>query len=391
MLEHFFGLAAVSLAIILTTPATAKPWLRHTIDSGSKGADGVRLADVNGDGLMDIATGWEEGGVVRVYRNPGPAKSKEIWPAVTVGEVSNAEDAVLVDIDGDGATDVVSSCEGKTKTLFVHWAPSEKNSYWNAAAWKTEAIPAAKENFAWMFCLPMQVDGENGVDLVVGSKGTGAAIGWLKAPEDPRRLADWKYEMICPATWIMSLKAVDFDGDGDQDVLASNRKPKIAKVQWLENLGDGKWKEHVLGCQGREVMFLDDGDLNGDGRVDVAVAVKPRVLVLLYHNRDGSWTSKDIPISDKSYGSPKAVKITDIDQDGETDLAVTCESAVGEKSGVLWLQGPTWETVHDIGGAPGIKYDRIEMIDLDGDGDLDLLTCEERDQLGVHWYENPTR
>ncbi len=36
-------------------------------------------------------------------------------------------------------------------------------------------------------------------------------------------------------------------------------------------------------------------------------------------------------------------------------------------------------------------FDRREMLQLDGDGDLDLMTCEERDQLGVIWHENPTR
>ena len=30
-------------------------------------------------------------------------------------------------------------------------------------------------------------------------------------------------------------------------------------------------------------------------------------------------------------------------------------------------------------------------VDMDGDGDLDVLTCEERDNLGVIWYENPLR
>ena len=55
-----------------------KPWNRHTIDNSSRGADGIRLADVNADGLMDIATGWEEGGKIRVYLNPGPKKSKRL-------------------------------------------------------------------------------------------------------------------------------------------------------------------------------------------------------------------------------------------------------------------------------------------------------------------------
>ena len=43
----------------------------------------------------------------------------------------------------------------------------------------------------------------------------------------------------------------------------------------------------------------------------------------------------------------------------------------------------------DIGGSVGYKFDRLELLDLDQDGDLDVLTCEERDNLGVVWYENP--
>jgi len=46
-------------------------WQRHTIDDSSLGADGTRFGDINGDGLLDITTPWEQGGVVRVYINPG--------------------------------------------------------------------------------------------------------------------------------------------------------------------------------------------------------------------------------------------------------------------------------------------------------------------------------
>ena len=97
-----------------------RPWDRHTIDNSSQGADGVDLGDVNGDGLLDIVTGWEEGGQIRVYLHPGKEKVKQKWPAVTVGKVQKPEDATFVDLDGDGIFDVVSATEGETKTIFVH-------------------------------------------------------------------------------------------------------------------------------------------------------------------------------------------------------------------------------------------------------------------------------
>ena len=56
-------------------PVLATPWPRHTIDATSRGADGARLGDVNRDGRPDLVTGWEEGGVVRVYLPPSPTES----------------------------------------------------------------------------------------------------------------------------------------------------------------------------------------------------------------------------------------------------------------------------------------------------------------------------
>ena len=68
-------------------------------------------------------------------------------------------------------------------------------------------------------------------------------------------------------------------------------------------------------------------------------------------------------------------------------MVVTCENAIGEKAGVLRASNTTaWESVS---GPEGIKFDRIELLDLDEDGDLDIITCEEKAGLGVVWYENP--
>ena len=146
--------------LLITLPLSAgdcSPWPLHVIDDSFEGADGVRLADVNGDGILDIATGWEEGGLVRVYLNPGRERVKENWPAVTVGKVGSPEDAVLVDLDGDGAIDVVSCCEGKVKTVWVHWAPQEKGAYLDPDRWTVQAFPQT-EGIIFLDVLPSDAD-----------------------------------------------------------------------------------------------------------------------------------------------------------------------------------------------------------------------------------------
>ncbi len=392
MRRLFFLFLIAETASVSALHARTETWKRHVIDDSSRGADGARLLDVNGDGLPDIATGWEEGGVVRAYLHPGKDKVVEKWPSVTVGKVKSAEDAIFVDLDADGAYDVLSSCEGRTRTAYVHWAPKKPADYLDPAKWKTEVVPATAGKQLWMYALPV---GE-GNDVLLGSKGGGAAIGLLRPGTNPRNPADWTYRKWTGASWIMSMRNVDLDGDGDLDVLASDRKGSNPRVLWLENPGDSDlsrpWQEKLVGAKGRQVMFLDVGDLNGDGRLDVAVPVLPRDVLLLYQpkNPDEAWREESLSFPASKYGTSKAVRILDIDNDGKLDLAVTCENANGPLSGVFYLtkEKNGWQD-HDVGGPEGVKFDRIAPADLDGDGDLDLVTCEERDQLGVIWYENP--
>jgi len=393
----------VLLVVFFATvaPACAKGWQRHTIDDASRGADGVRLGDINGDGQPDIATGWEEGGRVRVYLHPGTAKVKEHWPAVTVGRVKSPEDAVFFDFDGDGVLDVVSSCEGNTRTAFVHFAPHDRAKLLDESAWRTEAIAATAEQQQWMYTLPFEVDGRHGTDVVIGSKNKNGSVGWLEAPADRGDVASWKYHRLRDAGWIMSLEAADIDGDGKLDVLASDRKGEHRGVFWLEHEVTGRWIEHAIGGEDHEVMFLSYADLDSDGRKEVVVAAKPR-RVLVFSRPDEvrqRWKSEAIELVG-NLGNAKAVAVADMDRDGQADLVLTCEGANGDKSGVAWFscdrtpgtghRAARW-TMHDISGAPGTKFDRIELVDLDGDGDLDLITTEEVENLGVIWYENPGR
>jgi hypothetical protein len=371
-------------------------WTRHTIDNSSRGAGGVKLVDVNTDGRPDIVTGWEQGGLVRAYFNPSRVDSRSPWPQVTVGTVDSPGDAVFVDLDGDGAFDVVSSCGGRARSLYVHWAPSDPDRFWDPAAWSTQPIPAAANLQQWMFAMPMQVNGRNGVDLVAAGKNQNAHLGWLAAPAKPRDLAAWRWHPLRPVGWAMSIILADMDGDRDQDILFSDRRGPRSGVFWLENPGTAAdqakpWAEHPVGSLGREVMFIDHADFDGDGLRDVVAAVKPNeVHVHLRRDQAGRrWESSAMPL-EVDGGTAKSVRIADIDLDGQVDIVVSNEQAADQR-GVYYLSRRDGKWVaHDISGPEGAKFGLVELVDLDGDFDLDVLTTEEADGLGVVWYENPS-
>jgi hypothetical protein len=260
----------------------------------------------------------------------------------------------------------------------------------------------------WMFALPLDVDGRHGPDLIVGSKGPNAGVGWLESPVRPRELASWRYHRMIEAGWIMSLRAIDMDGDADLDVLLSDRRGENSGVRWLEHPGPQQqrsertapavWSVHEIGGRGHEVLFLDvaarDDAATPASIPDIEIAVADKDVGLLRFRRQGAaadqWSTEQIAWP-AGCGRPKAVAIGDMDLDGNSDLVLTCESA-RDLSGVRWLsqQDGAWQD-HEISGNAGIKFDRIELVDLDEDGDLDVMTCEERENLGVIWYENPIR
>ena len=356
------------------------------------------------------------------------------------------EDADFADMDGDGALDVVSATEGGI-TIFIHWAPPEASAdpalYLDPALWRTEAIrdsnsknwnpktmPRGFRTSFWLQAVPADVDGRDGLDIFAGGQGA-TGVGWFESPAPPygpRDLEEWRWHPLYNPGWIMSLKAIDMDEDGDADALFSSRNEG---PMWLENPGPAadqtdpkNWAVHQVGTFPDSIglsMFLSTGDVDGDGVLDIVQANKSHLII--YHRGTqtscrGSgaecWESYVVNTPGSSVaGTPKAATFGDIDLDGRQDFAYSTQYA-GNKTGVVrmsrrageelldgyrfdskigYFVGAVWDA-YDIGGRndpgspSGSKFDLIDGVDLDGDGDQDIITTEEH-ALGVVWYENP--
>ncbi|WP_114750579.1 FG-GAP repeat domain-containing protein [Pleomorphovibrio marinus] len=378
------------------------PWKRHVIDDSSLGSDGTKLADVNQNGHMDIVVGWEEGGVTRLYFNPG--KVEETWEYVEVPS-PDVEDAFAVDLDGDGFMDLVTFSEGEHQRITVHWAPSDSLAYRDSRRWVSEDIPVTVKMTKWMFGRAVDIDGQNGVDLIVGSKNPNGRLGWLESPENPRDLSAWNYHHLSDAGWIMSIEWMDMDKDGIQDILITDRYGELSGLRWLKNPGQGEglsqpWENHFIGLREGEPMFLGLADippLNGSGLPGIIVPDLTNGWEIFVFEGD-TWTSQLLPYPSISGTRGKSVAVADIRLTGEWDLLASFEGAK-DQSGVIGMGDFLADKpfLMDISGKEGVKYDFIVLIDMDGDGDLDILTCEEtgydgsKSGLGVIWYENPAR
>jgi hypothetical protein len=318
------------------------------LPSSGQWREGFVLADINGDGHLDIISSPPRKGLSApvIFLGDGKGGWRRWQEAQFARFPYDYGDVAVADLDGDGNLDLVLAMHLKGFTALLGDGKGHFMKRWDKGLDYLEPGKGADES-------------------TVFSSKTIAMVNWNHDPR-PDILALGEG----PRLNLSSVR-------GEGGVLGSGQS--YGPVIYL-NQGDGSWKRKDQGT-GHDQIFGDSitiGDFNGDGRPDFAVGsgVMGRRDLVYLGRADGGWDKVEIDVRPLSY--VRSVLAADFDKDGRSDLAV----------GYITFEGAVWRTGIDVFySRPGGKWERRTLAvkdgregfsalaagDLDGDGNLDLV------------------
>jgi len=116
-------------------------------------------------------------------------------------------------------------------------------------------------------------------------------------------------------------RPIDFDGDGDIDLVASggSNSGTDATLVWYENNGYAQFTRHLIYDPSQQVFF-DVGDLDGDGDLDLVGAGYSESKYFWLENAGDNQTFTKNTLSSTSEDSPRNPVVVDYDSDGDLDI-----------------------------------------------------------------------
>lgn len=318
--------------------------------------------------------------------------SEILWKKHLVAEakVSGVNGVSAFDWDRDGQMDVISSMDSQ---VIVFRGPDWKP---NVVSKIIQGRSQRKVRSSCIHSCLMDVDNDGDMDFV----GSNSTVFWLECPADPFDGSEWVYRVVDDEiNGTHCLITGDVDRDGKLDLIANSGRasgtPFTEALTWLEipeKPHQAKaWIRHVYASSGqapRNSHYAGFGDVNGDGRPDIAYGAKG-----IGDPVKGGWFAwweqpatptgewKKHLLADVMDGATNILP-ADLNQDGFMDYFATR----GHNQGVLWFKGPNFKPIEidpEI-----LNPHSLALADLDEDGDVDAVTCSKDSNGLTVWYEN---
>ena len=293
----------------------------HSTVNGGHSPSRFAIADLTGDGIPDLALANnginDQGTTVSVLKGKGNGTfGAETSYQVGLGVFGIA----AADLNGDGLVDLAAARASNAEDAYHVVVLGNTGSTFNVKADVT--IAGGQERFpAEPPVIAAFIDGDAKVDLVAG-----AAL--FDQVTVLRNKGNWSF---APSNWPASFGAVnligiDGNGDGQTDIVEASPfggTQSTGELNYLRNQGDGTFAPPVIVNQGYLPNDVGGADITGDGRDDLVVANEGSGTGSVDPQRKaGGFASA--PLYQAQQGLlPKDAASADFDGDGRIDMAMS--------------------------------------------------------------------
>ncbi|MCK4613717.1 MAG: VCBS repeat-containing protein, partial [Thermoplasmata archaeon] len=397
-------------------------WTRCIIGQIYRGIDGLEVGDLDHDGYMDIVTGdWKRGSLDEAYiyswRNDGTPWD-DTWTRNEVGQcIDSIEELKLADIDNDGDLDIASTDQNNDVYIWRNENPF-------SGTWDSQKVGTMGDNGNYVCFGDLDFDGDldlvsigkdrkiylwendgspwdgSWIDYTPGSSSDGLGLAQIADLDNDgdldiitggnsKKLELWQNLLLhrnmpfdsgkkigTTTNNINAVISADLDNDGDDDIISGDDN---GALYLLENIRSS-YDQHYAGNLTSGIMGLDKCDIDHDGDIDF-VSVLENGNVYLWENPGPSLTfSTDWDSCHIFHGGANSALYNDVDRDGDDDLIV------GLNNGTLCIlenDGTPFDNEwagHYI-GQPTHSINTLDCFDLDQDGTPDIATGDANGRI----------
>ena len=382
--------------------SSATQFSEHLIADKYAYAYGIAAADLDRDGDLDLTSAdYQPHNMLYLFENDSQGTFKR--HLIQKDDPDRLERHMIGDVDRDGDLDVVIVKNLRGHLLwFENSGKPTEGKLWQRHVITTE-LPGAYD----VALADFNRDGH--LDVAASSWTLGNQFAWFENDGTPSD-GPWKKHLIekdAPETRTM--RAADFDGDGDTDLLGTVRRARA--VVWYENrlqAGAVTWQKHFIDDKSLCPAHGNPADMDGDGDLDVVMALgfyfrpdsddphasrKRADNQIVWYENDGTpavgpWKKHLIQAR---FDDAFEATAGDLDGDGDIDVAATSWRNPGR---VAWFENhgnPAGKWTQHILKNNWRSANQVIIADLNGDGKLDIAACAEHGSYEFRWWRNEGR
>lgn len=283
--------------------------------AADNGPYSMAIGDLNGDGKPDLAIANNGGSTINVYINTSTPGNISFGAKTDLSAGTNPYSVAINDLDGDGKPELAVTSQGSSSALAVL-----RNTSTGGVVSFSAAITVA--TFGGPFVVAIgDLDNDGKPDLAAASAGANAAV-VVRNTSTAGTLSFAAPQNFTTGNYPVCVSIADLNGDGQPELIATNRfSNSVSVLRNTSTAGAMAFDAPVSYAVNADPFFAAVGDLDGDGRPDIAVANSSSTFVSILRNIVGANIAPVITSFTPSSGiSNTIVKISGSNFTGATSV-----------------------------------------------------------------------